>query len=201
MRPAIAAIVLLAGQALAGGPDDWPSHDTDLGRVLTAPDGAGAYVLVSRVQAYAAPLEEWFAPRVEAMAGEGVTMTLSALERLPGDVLQQHVALHGDSVPDTDVVVTAYATPAGNQMLVSIGKSPSIAAYIAAHADKQDVWTDGGWGAATPLPPMSTAGLECRMEQQPSVVWVVDRMCEIDCALEPGTAMVLIDAEVCRESR
>lgn len=201
MKRWIVALAVLVGPALAGDDVSWPSRDVDLGRIMTVPDAENAYVLVSGVHAYAAPLEEWFAPRVEALAGDGVTASPGALERLPRDILQQHVTLRGDSIPDTEVVVTAYATPAGNQMLVSVGKSRLALAYVMVHAVKQDVWTGEGWEKATPLPPMNNAGLECRMEQQPSVVWVVDRMCEIECALEPASAMVLIDAEVCREPR
>ncbi len=200
MKRWILALAALAGSATAADVT-WPGRDVDLGRILTAPEAEDAYVLVSGVHAYAAPLEEWFAPRVDVLAGEGVTASPGPLERLPGDVLQQRVTLSGDSIPDTDVVVTAYATPAGNQMLVSIGSSREAAAYVASHAAAQDVWIGERWEAATPLPPQDNTEFECRMEQQPSVVWVVDRMCEVTCALEPASAMVLIDAEVCREPR
>jgi len=189
----------LAGQTMAA--DAWPSRDADLGRIYSVPGSPDAYVLVSHVHAYAAPLDEWFGPRVDALAGEGVTAERAGVERLPDGSLRAKLKLRGESVPATDVVVTAYATPAGNQMLVSIGGSVEAEQYVGEHLAKQDVWVVEGWQTATPLPPMDNAGLECRMEQQPSVVWVIDRMCEVDCALEPGSAMVLIDAEVCREPR
>lgn len=209
------AILTLAGQAWAGGVESWPSRDVDLGRIYTAPDGWSAVVLVTTVHAYAAPLEEWFEPRVVALPGEGLTADASRVERLPSGAIQQRLILGGNA-PPTDVVVTAYETPAGNQMLVTVfrtdgaaDRGEEAAAYVAAHVAASDVWTGEGWQKATPLAPMDTTGLECRMEQQPSVVWVINwacrvecpQMCEAACGLEPTSAMTLIDAQVCREPR
>ena len=215
MKAWIAAMLGLAGQALAGGVETWPSRDVDIGRIYTAPDGWSAMVLVARVQAYGPELENWFAPRVEALVGEGLTASASAIERLRGGAVQQRLAL-GDSAPPTQVVVTAYATSEGNQMLVTIwredgeaARGGEAAAYVAAHVGKADVWKGDAWGRPASLPPEDITGLECRMEQQPSVVWVIDwsckvecpQMCEAVCGLTPASTMALIDAEVCREPR
>lgn len=216
MKVWITALVGLVGQALAGGVETWPSRDVDLGRIYTAPDGWSAMVLVSRVHAYPDRLEDWFAPRAEALPGNGVTTeSLIAVERLPGGAIQQRLTL-GESAPPTEVVVTAYATPAGNQMLVTIWRADGppesrdqVAAYVAAHVATADVWTGETWSPADPLPPFDMTGQECRMEQQPSVVWVINweckvecfEMCETACGLAPTSEMTLIDAEVCREPR
>lgn len=200
---------------MAGGVEIWPSRDVDLGRIYTAPDGWSAMVLVTRVHSYAPELEDWFAPRVAALTGEGLTASMAAIERLPGGAIQQRLIL-GESAPPTQVVATAYATPAGNQMLITIaredgaaGRADEAADYVAAHVATADVWAGDGWSPAVPLPPFEKAGLDCRLEQQPSVVWVIDwackvecaQMCETACSLEPSSAMTLIDAEVCREPR
>jgi hypothetical protein len=209
MKVWIAALVGLVGQALAGGVETWPSRDVDLGRIYTAPDGWSAMVLVSRVHAYPDRVEDWFAPRVAALAGRDVTASTAAIERLPGGALRQRVTLTASGILPADVIVTAYATQAGNQMLVEMGQSDGATAYVADHVARQDVWTGEVWAQAEPLPPVDVTGLECRMEQQPSVVWVIDSVCKVDCAdmcqescrLEPTSAMTLIDAEVCREPR
>lgn len=216
MKVWIAAWVGLVGQALAGGVETWPSRDVDLGRIYTTPDGWSAMVLVSRVHAYPDRLEDWFAPRVEALPGDGLTtVSLIAVERLSGGAIQQRLML-GENAPPTEVVVTAYATPAGNQMLVTIWRADgtpeggdAVAAYVAAHVAAADVWTGEGWSRVAPLPPFDMTGLECRMEQQPSVVWVINWTCTVECALmcqeacrlTPTSDMTLIDAEVCREQR
>jgi len=209
MKIWIAAALGLAGQALAGGVDDWPSRDVDLGRIYTAPDGWSAMVLVTRVHAYAPELEEWFAPRAAALVGKNVTASAAAIERLPDGAIRQRVTLTASGIIPMDVVVTAYVTRAGNQMLVEVGQSDEATAYVAEHVGRQDVWTGEAWAKAEPLPPFDMTGLECRMEQQPSVVWVINSVCAVDCAamcqescgLEPASAMTLIDAEVCRAPR
>jgi hypothetical protein len=216
MKVWLAAIIGLAGHALAGGVDTWPSRDVDLGRIYTAPDGWSAMVLVSRVHAYPNVLDEWFGPRVEALAGEGVSFeTQMPVERLPGGAMQQWLTL-GENAPPTEVVVTAYETPAGNQMLVTIWRADgppegrdAMAAFVASHVAAGDVWMGEAWSKAEPLPPLDMTGLDCRMEQQPSVVWVINweckvecfEMCESACGLAPISDMTLIDAEVCRKPR
>lgn len=201
MRLALSLLALaLTGQAGAAGVESWPSQDLDQGRIYAAPDGAT--VLVSRPYAYAPPLGDWLEPRIVALAGEGVTLERRKLKRLGDAALTEELAARLENGAVIPLAVTAYATPAGHELLVAIRPSAATEAYIAAHVKAGDVWIGDHWEAAVPVTPMDTNGLECRPEQVPSVVWVLDSVYSGEtCNLTPKSDMILIEQDVCREPR